>query len=99
MLLICSTTSVVIFLINFVCTVYFKVKWVQEGDINTMYLGNCSQTDKFNTGLHTLINILSTLLLGASNIHMQLLAAPTRSEIERAHTQRVWLDIGIPHSP
>ena len=26
---------------------------------------------------------------------MQLLAAPTRSEIDKAHAKRLWLDIGV----
>lgn len=46
--------------------------------------------------LHLIINILSTLLLGASNYSMQCLSSPTRSEIDKAHRQKLWLDIGVP---
>lgn len=46
--------------------------------------------------LHFAINVLSTLLLGASNYTMQCLTSPTREEIDRAHSRHVWLDIGIP---
>lgn len=45
---------------------------------------------------HLVINILSTLLLGASNYSMQCLSSPTRSEVDKAHGQGIWLDIGVP---
>ena len=95
-MLTCSVTAVAIFLINFICTVYFKAKWGQEDDINAIYQGDCSQTSKINTGLHAVINILSTILLGASNMCMKLLAAPTSKEIDKAHERHIWLDIGVP---
>lgn len=41
------------------------------------------------------INILSTLLLAASNNCAQLLISPTRTEIDKAHEQGVWLHVGI----
>ncbi len=36
------------------------------------------------------------MLLGASNYTMQCLSAPTRSEVDKAHSQGIWLDIGVP---
>ena len=96
LLLTCSLISVLIFLINLSCTAVFKAKWGSDSDINTLYQGDCSKTEKISTGLHVIINLLSTLLLGASNLCMQLLAAPTRSEIDRAHQKFIWLDIGAP---
>lgn len=42
------------------------------------------------------INVLSTLLLGASNNCAQLLTAPTRKDIDLAHIKGKWLDIGVP---
>lgn len=92
----CSAIAVAILLVNFICTVYFHAKWGEEHDVNPVYQGSCFRTYKINTGLHALINILSTLLLGASNLCMQLLAAPTRSEIDKSHAKRKWLDIGVP---
>lgn len=92
----CSVTSVVIFLINLSCTILFKTKWGSDGDINTFYHGDCLKAGRISTGLHVIINLLSTLLLGASNLCMQLLAAPRRSEVDRAHKKFVWLHIGVP---
>ena len=92
----CCVTSVVIFLINLSCTIVFKAKWGSDGDINNIYQGDCGKAENISTGLHVVINLLSTLLLGASNLCMQLLAAPRRSEVDRAHRKFVWLHIGVP---
>lgn len=44
---------------------------------------------------HLVINILSTLLLGASNYCMQVLSSPTRSDVDRAHEKVQWLGVGV----
>lgn len=46
--------------------------------------------------IHILINIVSTLLLGASNYCMQTVSAPMRQDVDNAHARGKWLDIGIP---
>ncbi|KAF4857259.1 hypothetical protein CGCSCA4_v000055 [Colletotrichum siamense] len=56
----------------------------------------CSETKAFNTGIHVVVNILSTVLLSGSNYCMQCLMAPTRSEINEAHAKQEWMDIGVP---
>lgn len=53
-------------------------------------------TKRLDLWLHLGINLLSTILLGASNYTMQCLSAPTRDEINKAHQQRIYLDIGVP---
>jgi hypothetical protein len=58
--------------------------------------GDCDRIKRVNTGIHLLINVFSTVLLGGSNYCMQCLSAPTRKEIDRAHAAGTWLDIGIP---
>ncbi|KAI9663492.1 MAG: hypothetical protein M1831_002501 [Alyxoria varia] len=55
---------------------------------------SCDTSQRVSTGWHILINILSTLLLSASNAGMQILAAPDRSEVDKAHSQGSWLNIG-----
>jgi hypothetical protein len=66
-----------------------------EKGIGTLCLGECGTIAKWNVGLHVLINILSTVLLGASNYAMQCLTSPTRAECDMAHARRDWLDIGV----
>lgn len=46
--------------------------------------------------LHLAINVLGTILLGASNYCMQCLSFPTRDEVNKAHSRGAWLDIGVP---
>lgn len=48
-----------------------------------------------NTGIHLAINALSTILLSSSNYCMQCLSAPTRKELDNAHSKGKWLDIGV----
>lgn len=92
-----AVIAVIIFLINLIFTVVFKVKWgSHRADINAFYTGSCSEAERISTGIHLAINVLSTLLLGASNMCMQLLAAPTRSEVNKAHKDFYWLDVGVP---
>ena len=64
--------------------------------IGTILDGSCEKTKNLSLWLHLAINVLSTILLGASNYCMQCLSSPTRQEVDRAHSQGIWLDIGVP---
>lgn len=92
----CSIVAFLVLLINVSATIYSKINWKTIGDLGTIYRGDCSQSRRLSLSLHVLINVLSTTLLAASNLCMQLLAAPTRREIDEAHGNYVWLDIGVP---
>ncbi|OJJ98412.1 hypothetical protein ASPACDRAFT_122206 [Aspergillus aculeatus ATCC 16872] len=59
-----------------------------------LYSGQCSRSSHWATGLHVIINVFSTILLGASNYVMQCLGAPSRTDIDRAHAKSRWLDVG-----
>ncbi|KAL2823960.1 hypothetical protein BJY01DRAFT_169418 [Aspergillus pseudoustus] len=63
----------------------------------SMYKGKCSTAKNWSTGMHLVINILSTLMLGASNYCMQCLASPSRSAVDEAHSKRIWVRIGVPN--
>ncbi|KAL4875002.1 hypothetical protein BJY04DRAFT_211669 [Aspergillus karnatakaensis] len=63
----------------------------------TIYQGSCSVSKNWTTGLHFLINFLSTTMLAASNYCMQCLASPSRAEVDEAHRRHSWLSIGIPN--
>ena len=58
--------------------------------------GDCKKIQKANTWIHLGINIISAALLSGSNYYMQCLSAPTRKEVNKAHTQGRWVDIGMP---
>ncbi|KAL9601249.1 MAG: hypothetical protein Q9219_002654 [cf. Caloplaca sp. 3 TL-2023] len=62
----------------------------------TFFEGSCAKARNLTIWLHLLINVLSTVLLAASNYCMQCLSSPTRAKIDRAHARHRWLDIGVP---
>jgi len=66
-----------------------------RGSNGNIFQGNCNKAAHVNLGLHSLVNVMSTLLLAASNYGMQCLSAPTRSEVDKAHRRRARLDIGV----
>lgn len=62
----------------------------------TLFQGNCAEAKRTNTFVQVGINVLATLLLGASNYCMQCLSAPTREEVDSAHAKKEFLHIGVP---
>lgn len=60
-----------------------------------LYNGRCDTVRKLNTGIHLVINILGTVLLGASNYCMQCMGAPTRAEVDKTHKRFGYVDIGV----
>ncbi|KAI0193908.1 hypothetical protein F4808DRAFT_475203 [Astrocystis sublimbata] len=69
------------------------------------YAADCGSGEAtvVNLALHLSINIVSTLvvislgpLLASSNFFMQVLNAPTREEVDNAHSKASWLGIGVP---
>lgn len=96
---ICALSSSLIAAINIILTIAALLQWrTKYGDspvaVGSLYEGSCSLSKRWATGLHVMINILSTLLLGASNYCMQCLSAPSRADVDSAHAKRTWLDIG-----
>ena len=98
--LACATSVMVVLLINVSLTIYAatnpEYKMARESSIRTLYEGSCHKTRTIGLWLHLGINVLSTVLLSGSNYTQQCLAAPTRSEIDAAHSRRRWMDIGVP---
>ncbi|KAI1178355.1 hypothetical protein F4777DRAFT_538430 [Nemania sp. FL0916] len=70
-----------------------------QGILKTVYIfdGSCSTAGipLINTFLHLLINVTSTLVLASSNFFMQVLNAPSREELDAAHNQGTWMDVGV----
>ena len=94
---ICAATAGTVFLINLILTIWAISKYgLENGGFGTIQEGNCKETGHLSLWLHLIINLLSTLLLSASNYSMQCLASPTREEVDEAHHQSTWLDVGVP---
>jgi hypothetical protein len=88
------------FFINLGATIYIPlhstpVAGSQQPLHPRLFLGGCSHASKINTYVHFMINALSTLILISSNMFMQLLLAPTREQVDKAHSSKRSLDIGI----
>jgi hypothetical protein len=86
-----------VFVTNLVFTILLWKNYGQskDGTVNISD-GECAHIRHLDSSLHILINFLSTILLSASNLCLQLLLAPTRDEVDAAHGKRRWLDIGVP---
>ena len=79
---------------NVVLTIYLWITYSSDHSFGHIFRGECERAENINLWTHLAINLLSTLLLGASNYAMQLLVAPTPSELGKAHAAGSWLDIG-----
>ncbi|KAL4736185.1 hypothetical protein BDV11DRAFT_207832 [Aspergillus similis] len=89
-----SATSFTVLILNLAMVCWASFRHSDQGQ-NVLYSGNCDRAKELGTCVHLLINVLSTLLLSASNFGMQCLSAPTRKDIDRAHANNEWLDIGV----
>ena len=56
--------------------------------------GSCTTIHNMDIGIHAGLNIMSTLILGASTYAMQGMTAPTRKEVDKAHSRGKWVEIG-----
>ncbi|KAH7115309.1 hypothetical protein B0J11DRAFT_496386 [Dendryphion nanum] len=88
-----ACAAIAVFCINFAFTLWATI--YSKGREEMTIYEDCSRASKWNSGIHLVINLLSTVLLSASNYCMQCLSAPTRKEVDGAHAKGVWLDIGI----
>ena len=91
-----AATTTLAFLLNLSLTLWAVLHFGASDGIGDAYEGDCGVVNMWSTGLHLLINGLSSALFSASNYTMQCLAAPTRRECDAAHARGSWLDIGVP---
>ncbi|KAI1099322.1 hypothetical protein F4804DRAFT_337336 [Jackrogersella minutella] len=95
-LLIQIALVVIILTTNLTLTIYTRLRYPSKKGIGLIYQGDCDTIGKLDQWIHLLINVLSTGILSASNYCIQLQASPTRDDIDRAHREHKWLDIGVP---
>jgi hypothetical protein len=92
---LCVLVVAAVLVLNITVTAWAALRFGLSGGIGTIHRGTCTSIKHTGLWLHIAINVLSTLLLGASNYYMQCLCSPTRSEVDKAHRRRTWLDIGV----
>ncbi|KAB8219931.1 hypothetical protein BDV33DRAFT_231229 [Aspergillus novoparasiticus] len=96
---ICLCAAASILFLNILLTIIAASQAQQSSrsfEAETIFEGNCTKAKRWSTGFHILINVLGTILLGASNYCMQCLSAPSRRDVDRVHAHGKWLDIGTP---
>ena len=87
----CAVFATLICVINMTVTIILSFR-ARSG---LLFEGDCNTSRRINTGLHLVINAMSTILLSSSNYCMQCLSAPTRKEVDKAHAQSTSLNIGV----
>ncbi|KAK4449779.1 hypothetical protein QBC34DRAFT_350319 [Podospora aff. communis PSN243] len=91
-------TCFVVFLINLGLYLYASTKLMTDGHedfVRDLYSGDCDVAERASLASHAIINLLSTLMLWASNLAMQFSTAPDRAAINMAHQKGQWFDIGV----
>jgi len=73
--------------------------WVRShfgvvNNIAVLFNGSCSKASSITSYIELAVNVLSTLLLAASNNCSQLLVSPTRAEVDKAHAKGEWVHVG-----
>ncbi|KAH8911814.1 hypothetical protein BR93DRAFT_932932 [Coniochaeta sp. PMI_546] len=79
-----------------VCLIYAAGKVSLSAGESVIFSGSCATAESIGMGLHALINVFVVVLLAGGNYVFQVLSSPTRREVDVAHAEKKWLDIGIP---
>lgn len=86
--------STVLWLINMIVYVILLSKCGAHSGSGLLMERSCGSVQRANTGTHAVLNIVTSLMLSASNFAMVSLCSPTREEIDAAHDKKEWLSIG-----
>ncbi|KAK8094977.1 hypothetical protein PG997_001662 [Apiospora hydei] len=89
-----ASVAGIVLLCCFVVGIAWPESSLQRGTV--IFRGSCDYSRRLNVGLHLLINLVASIVLASSNYFMQILNAPSRHEIERAHRTLSSMEIGIP---
>jgi hypothetical protein len=80
---------------NLIAFIFLKTHPSDDTNLVELYVGNCSTVENLQMFSHLLINILGTMLLSGSNYCMQVMCAPTRADVQRAHRKDRHLNVGV----
>lgn len=94
--ILAAAVAGIVLIINGGFAIVASVRYGPEDGVGTLYDGDCGLVKRWDTALHSVINLLGTALLAASSFTMQCLSSPTRGEVDAAHNKRKSLDIGLP---
>jgi len=86
--------SLCAFILNLIIYVWLYTRYDATAGTATIMNDSCTTVRNANIGVHAGLNVLSTMMLGASTYAMQGVTAPTRQEVNEAHAKGIWLEIG-----
>lgn len=86
--------STSLWLLNIIIYIVLFAKYGADRGSGLLMEESCSSVQHANTAIHAALNIVTSLMLGASNFAMQSLSSPTREEVDAAHAMKRSLGIG-----
>ncbi len=90
-----ALTAGVALAVNIAIYVWIYRKFDVNRGSGVLLRSSCGVVHRADSIIHLALNVISTLILGASNYCMQGLTAPTRDEVDKLHAKTKWADIGI----
>lgn len=85
---------IAILAINLSMTVIFALRARSNQFSNMFYQGDCDTVNGISIGLGLLINAIGVAMTATSNYCCQIVTAPSRKEVDWAHSKRTWVAIG-----
>lgn len=79
-----------------VCVALAATRGIISLGSETVFEGNCEKVRAVDQGIHAALMVFAFVLIAGANYISQVLVSPTREEVDAAHQQQDWLDIGIP---
>jgi hypothetical protein len=90
-----SAITFAVLLLNIGLLIWSATRFGIHNGTAVVYAGSLSEVERLSLWSHLGINILSTLVLAASNSCIQRLNAPTRGDVDKAHKNGQSLDVGV----
>lgn len=88
--------ALLILVASIICLALAAAKGHISINVSSLMKGNSNQVEGINRGILAVVNIFGIILIAGANYVFQILSSPTRAEVDNAHGNRKWLDIGIP---
>ncbi|KAM0424611.1 hypothetical protein ACHAPT_010137 [Fusarium lateritium] len=79
-----------------ICLALAAAKGHISTNVSSLMEGNSTQVEGIGRGILAVVNVFAIILVAGANYVFQILSSPTRAEVDSAHENRKWLDIGIP---
>lgn len=95
LLVAASILSLVVLITNFILAIVASAKHGHNTPLVVFFEGKYARVNTRDMYFQVGTCILSDLLLDASTLCMQLLAAPTRQQVDAAHRCGKWLDVEV----